>query len=145
MPDDLIKKMEATETFNQGFITTEYLAAAILDMMYHTIESDGVQDVMAFEKDAMQKIGLIDEIIPRYRSTYYQHIFSGGYSSSYYSYIWSGVLDSDAYQAFKETGNIFDPATANRFREFVLEKGSTEKRMCYTANLGAQIPIQRPC
>ncbi|HNV81960.1 MAG: M3 family metallopeptidase [Tenuifilaceae bacterium] len=127
MPDDLIKKMEATETFNQGFITTEYLAAAILDMMYHTIESDGVQDVMAFEKDAMQKIGLIDEIIPRYRSTYYQHIFSGGYSSSYYSYIWSGVLDSDAYQAFKETGNIFDPATANRFREFVLEKGSTEK------------------
>ncbi len=126
IPDELIKKMEASGTFNQGFITTEYLAAAILDMKYHSLKSIEYLDVLDFEKKSMQKIGLIDEIIPRYRSTYFQHIFSGGYSSGYYSYIWSGVLDADAYEAFIETGNIFDPETAKRFREFVLEKGGTE-------------------
>jgi peptidyl-dipeptidase Dcp len=126
IPDELIKKMEASGTFNQGFITTEYLAAAILDMKYHSLKSIEDLDILNFENKSMQKIGLIDEIIPRYRSTYFQHIFSGGYSSGYYSYIWSGVLDADAYEAFKETGNIFDPETARRFREFVLEKGGTE-------------------
>lgn len=122
--DELIAKMKASGTFNQGFATTEFLAAAILDMEYHTLQSVGEVDVEAFEKSAMEKIGLIKEIIPRYRSTYFQHIFSGGYSSGYYSYIWSGQLDADAYEAFKETGDIFDAETAKRFRT-LLEKGGT--------------------
>lgn len=125
IPDELITKMKESSSFNQGFGTTEFLAAAILDMAYHTLESKSDIDALAFEKDAMKKIGLIDEIIPRYRSTYFQHIFSGGYSSGYYSYIWSGQLDADAYEAFKETGDIFDAETAKRFRT-LLEKGGTK-------------------
>jgi peptidyl-dipeptidase Dcp len=125
IPDELVKKMKESGSFNQGFATTEFLAAAILDMDYHTLESNTNIDAIKFEKDAMDKIGLISEIIPRYRSTYFQHIFSGGYSSGYYSYIWAGQLDADAYEAFKETGNIFDPETAKRFRT-LLEKGGTE-------------------
>lgn len=124
MPDELITKMKESGSFNQGFATTEFLAAAILDMDYHTLETSTEIDVVKFEKDAMNKIGLISEIIPRYRSTYFQHIFSGGYSSGYYSYIWSGQLDADAYEAFKETGDIFDAETAKRFRT-LLEKGGT--------------------
>ncbi len=124
IPDELIAKMKASGTFNQGFATTEFLAAAILDMEYHTLQSVGEVDVEAFEKSSMTKIGLISEIIPRYRSTYFQHIFSGGYSSGYYSYIWAGQLDADAYEAFKETGDIFDAQTAKRFRT-LLEKGGT--------------------
>lgn len=124
IPDELIKKMKESGNFNQGFETTEYLAAAILDMKYHTLESIDKIDVLEFEKNAMDEIGLIEEIIPRYRSTYFQHIFSGGYSSGYYSYIWSGLLDADAYEAFKETGNIFDQETAKKFRH-VLEMGGT--------------------
>lgn len=125
IPDELIAKIEASGSFNQGFGTTEFLAAAILDMEYHTITQPEKIDVESFEKEAMDKLGLIDEIIPRYRSTYFQHIFSGGYSSGYYSYIWAGLLDADAYEAFKETGDIFDAATARRFRT-LLEKGGTE-------------------
>ncbi|HPE19431.1 MAG TPA: M3 family metallopeptidase [Tenuifilaceae bacterium] len=126
IPDELIQKMEASGTFNQGFITGEFLAAAILDKDYHSITE--MQDIVPgeFEKESMNRIGLIDEIVPRYRSTYFQHIFAGGYSMGYYSYIWAGVLDSDAYEAFKETGNIFDKETASKFRKFVLEKGGTE-------------------
>lgn len=125
IPNELIEKMKASGTFNQGFATTEFLAAAILDMAYHTLENADMTDVNAFEKGVMDKIGLIDEIIPRYRSTYFQHIFSGDYSSGYYSYIWSGQLDADAFEAFKETGDIFHPETAKRFRT-LLEKGGTE-------------------
>lgn len=126
IPDELIKKMEAVGTFNQGFVTGEFLAAAILDKDYHTLTAPQKIDPSKFESESMKKIGLIEEIIPRYRSTYFQHIFAGGYSMGYYSYIWAGVLDADAYEAFKETGNIFDPETAKRFRTFVLEKGGTE-------------------
>jgi peptidyl-dipeptidase Dcp len=86
-------------------------------------------DVDKFEADAMKEIGLIDQIIPRYRSTYFQHIFSGGYSSGYYSYLWSEVLDSDAFQAFVEKGNIFDQETAKSFRENVLSKGGSDEPM----------------
>jgi peptidyl-dipeptidase Dcp len=124
IPDELINKMKESGNFNQGFATTEYLAAAILDIKYHTLESTDNIDVVAFENKSMEEIGLIEEIIPRYRSTYFQHIFSGGYSSGYYSYIWSGLLDADAYEAFKETGDIFDPETAKRFR-YLLEMGGT--------------------
>lgn len=139
IPDALVKKIQNASTFNQGFRTTELVAAAILDMNWHTIsvnkgalaqhpEKMKELDVDKFEKDAMDKIGLIDEIIPRYRSTYFAHIFDGSYSSGYYSYLWSEVLDSDAFQVFTERG-IFDQETAKSFRENVLSKGGSEDPM----------------
>lgn len=124
IPDSLIAKMEKAGTFDQGFATTEYVAASLLDMNYHAATSAISTDVNAFEKAAMTKVGLIDAIIPRYRSTYFQHIFSGGYSAGYYAYIWAEVLDADAFAAFKEKG-LFDQATADSFRKNILEKGGT--------------------
>jgi len=138
IPQELIQKIQNAGYFNQGFRTTELVAAAILDMNWYTmtkdnnaLATDGLKnlDVDKFEADAMNKIGLIPEIIPRYRSTYFQHIFSGGYSSGYYSYLWSEVLDSDAFNAFVEKGNIFDQETAKLFRENVLSKGGSDEPM----------------
>lgn len=125
IPDALIEKMQKAGTFDQGFATTEYLAATMLDMQYHTIEKPITTDVNTFELNGMKQIGLIDAIIPRYRSTYFSHIFSGGYSAGYYSYIWSAVLDTDAFDAFKST-TLFNPEKAKLFRENILEKGGTE-------------------
>jgi len=124
IPDSLISKMDKAGTFDQGFATVEYLSASLLDMNYHTIATPIKEDVNAFEKGAMSKIGLINSIIPRYRSTYFQHIFSGGYSAGYYAYIWSEVLDSDAFAAFKAKG-LYDQGTAASFRRNVLERGGT--------------------
>lgn len=129
IPDELIQKILATDTFNQGFATTEYLAASYLDMYWHQQgATSGDDDVEAIEQRAMNAIGLIDEVAPRYRSTYFQHIFSGGYSAGYYSYLWAEVLDSDAYEAFRENG-IFDQETAASFRRNVLETGGTADPM----------------
>jgi peptidyl-dipeptidase Dcp len=134
IPTAMVEKMKAALKFNQGFATVEYLAAALLDMSYHTLAPGKTISPLAFEKEEMEKIGLISQIAPRYRSTYFQHIFAGGYSAGYYSYIWSEVLDSDAFAAFKEAGNIFDAATATSFRKNILEKGGTEEPMkLYTA------------
>lgn len=124
IPDSLIAKMEKAETFDQGFATVEYLAASLLDMNYHAATSPITGNINDFEKGAMKKIGLIDAIIPRYRSTYFQHIFAGGYSAGYYAYIWSEVLDSDAFAAFKEK-SLYDQPTADSFRRNILEKGGT--------------------
>lgn len=124
IPDALIEKMQDAGTFDQGFATVEYLAASLLDMSYHSATAPITDQASDFEKNAMSKIGLIDAIIPRYRSTYFQHIFSGGYSAGYYSYIWSEVLDSDAFAAFKEKG-LYDQGTAASFRNNILEKGGT--------------------
>ncbi len=128
IPDELIEKIDAASKFNMGFITTEFVAAALLDMEYHTQKEQKEFDVREFEKNTMEKIGLIDEIIPRYRSTYFSHIFSGGYSAGYYSYLWAEVLDSDAFQPFVENG-IFDQASATSFRENVLSKGNSDHPM----------------
>jgi peptidyl-dipeptidase Dcp len=134
IPTTLVEKMKAAATFNQGFSTVEYLAASLLDMSYHTLPADSTITPLDFEKEQLQKIGLPDQIAPRYRSTYFQHIFSGGYAAGYYSYIWSEVLDNDAFAAFKEAGNIFDATTAASFRKNILEKGGTEEPMkLYTA------------
>lgn len=126
IPDELIQKLENAGTFDQGFTTVEYLAASLLDMDYHTQTAAINQSANDFEAASMNKYGLIGEIIPRYRSTYFNHIFAGGYSAGYYSYIWAEVLDSDAFAAFKET-SLFDQATAESFRKNILEKGGTEK------------------
>ena len=150
IPDALIEKMQKAGTFNQGFVTTELVAAAILDMKWHTLKStdlamftkegDGKLDVQKFEKDAMNNIGLISEIIPRYRTTYFSHIFSGGYSAGYYSYLWSEVLDADAYEAFVEAGDIFDQKTAKLFRENVLSKGGSDDPMTLYKNFRGAEP-----
>jgi len=124
IPDELIKKMKDANSFNGGFTTVEYMAAAYLDMYWHTLTENERRDVNAFEADAMTKLGLIEEIIPRYRSTYFAHIFSGGYSSGYYSYLWSEVLDADTFQAFKDAGSIFDAETAKRYRHMLSQGGS---------------------
>ncbi|KAA6350342.1 Peptidyl-dipeptidase dcp [termite gut metagenome] len=127
IPDALIEKIILQKTFNQGFATTELVAAALLDMNLHSISDFKGYDVFAFEKKTMDDLGLIPEIAPRYRTTYFNHIV-GGYAAGYYSYLWANVLDSDAFTAFKENG-IFDKTTAELFRHNVLEKGNTEDPM----------------
>ena len=139
---ELIDKLEAARKFNQGFTTVEYTAACILDMDYHTLTDASGLDVDAFESSSMKKIGMIDEIIPRYRSSYFQHIFAGGYSSGYYSYLWAEVLDKDAFNAFKET-SLFDQKTATAFRTNILEKGgSLEEMEMYVNFRGAEPTIE---
>jgi peptidyl-dipeptidase Dcp len=142
IPEALVNKLKKAGTFDQGFATTEYLAASLLDLAYHSQTKDITTDANTFEKAAMTKIGLIESIIPRYRSTYFSHIFSGGYSSGYYSYIWSGVLDTDAFEVFKTT-TLFNPEKAKSFRENVLERGGTEDPMVlYKRFRGAEPSIE---
>ena len=141
IPDELVKKIVNSGQFNQGFATVEYLAASILDMDWHTQDFNG--DVLAFEKTSMDRIGLIDEIIPRYRSPYFAHIFSGGYSAGYYVYIWAAVLDADAFAAFKESGDLFNPELAAKFRTLLAKSGSEEGMVVYR-NFRGQEPSIEP-
>ena len=127
IPAELVNKITAAGTFNQGFMTTELAAAAMLDLKWHKA-SEVPADVETFEAEACKQMGLIDEIIPRYRSTYFAHIFSGGYSAGYYSYLWAEVLDKDAYELFMQKG-IFDNETAMSFRRNILEMGGSEEPM----------------
>ena len=124
MPDSLIEKINRAGTFNQGFVETELLSASILDMDYHCLTTADTIDVNAFEAASMARMQMIPEIIVRYRSTFYNHIFTTGYEAGYYSYTWSAVLDSDAFEAFRETGDILNPEVAARFRH-MLEQGGT--------------------
>jgi peptidyl-dipeptidase Dcp len=128
IPQELVDKIRNARLFNQGFATTEYLAASYLDMDWHTIEDETPLDPIEFEKKSLGRIGLIPEIIVRYRSPYFRHIFAGGYAAGYYSYVWAEVLDADAFQAFKET-SLFDKNTAKLFRDNILAAGGTEKPM----------------
>lgn len=142
IPQELIDKLEKASHFNQGFVTIEYLAASFLDMDWHTLTEAKELDVHEFETQSLNKIGLIPEIIVRYKSPYFNHIFSGGYASGYYSYIWAEVLDADAFQAFKET-SLFDQKTAQSFRENILEKGGTEDPMVlYKRFRGAEPKVE---
>ena len=143
IPDELIEKLEMSGTFNQGFETGEFVAAALLDMDYHTTENTVIDDVRVFEEASMDNIGLIDEILPRYRSTYFSHIFSGGYSAGYYVYYWAGVLDTDAFYAFKETGDIFNPEVAAKFRT-LLEKCGADDGMTVYINFRGKEPSIEP-
>jgi len=126
IPDALIEKMQKTSTFNNGFTVTEFVAAAALDMKWYSITEPFNGNVNEFETKTMTEIGLIPEIVVRYRSTYYSHIFEGGYSAGYYSYLWTAVLDADAFAAFKET-SLFDKKTANSLRTNILSKGGTDE------------------
>ncbi len=139
IPDELVEKINRASKFNQGFETTELAAASILDMKWHELTSvevpedcpygkNGVVDPAAFDEYVCREMGLIDEIIPRYRSTYFNHVFGGGYAAGYYSYLWSEVLDKDAFELFLKRG-VFDKVTASSFRHNILERGGTEDPM----------------
>ena len=142
IPAEMIEKMNAANSFNEGFRTVEYMAAAYLDMNWHSLAEANTKDVITFEKDAMDKIGLIDEIYPRYRSTYYAHIFSGGYSAGYYSYLWSEVLDADTFAEFKKTGDIFNPELTEKYRAMLAAGGSKSGEELYKDFLGRNPEIE---
>lgn len=146
IPDSLIEKIQSVGTFNQGFMTTELLAAAILDMELHKITAEQIKEkdlnVVEFEKNLTDKLGLIPQIAPRYRATYFNHIV-GGYDAGYYSYLWANVLDSDAFEAFKENG-LFDKNTATSFRENILEKGNSDDPMVLYKNFRGAEPKMEP-
>lgn len=143
IPAELAQKIARSGLFNQGFATVEYLAASLLDMDYHTLGQSRPIDADAFEAASMEAVGLIPQIEPRYKSTYFQHIFSGGYSSGYYSYIWSEVLDADAFNAYVESGDLFDPEIAARFRTMLSRGGTADGDVLYRDFRGAE-PSMEP-
>ena len=143
IPDSLIAKISAAATYGQGFINTELLAASLLDMDFHSITQPTKIVLPDFENQAMAKIGLIPEIISRYKSTYYQHIFSGGYSAGYYSYTWTAILDADAFEAFRESGDLYNPELAKKFR-FLLSHGNTIDPMKLYVDFRGKEPSVEP-
>lgn len=126
IPQELINKIQQAEVFNQGFMFSELLAAAYLDLKMHAITASETIDIKDFETKTMNSINMLKQIPPRYRSTYFTHIFGGGYSAGYYCYIWSEMLDADAFAAFTETGDIFNKEVAKKFKEYILAKGGTD-------------------
>jgi len=141
IPTELVNKMNNANNFDVGFRTVEYMAAAFLDMDWHTLSKSTPYETEKFENQSMQRIGLIDEIIPRYRSTYYAHIFGGGYAAGYYSYLWSEVLDADAFAAFKETGNVFDPELAKKYKKMISSGGTIDGMELYKEFRGREPKI----
>jgi peptidyl-dipeptidase Dcp len=144
IPEDLITKIKNSSLFNQGFETVEYLAASILDMDFHTIPDSLKQSVGDFEKESMNRVGLINEILPRYRSTYFAHIFDGGYAAGYYVYIWAAVLDADAFSAFKESGDIYNQELAAKFRKFCLAESGDDEGMIQYKKFRGKDPSVEP-
>ena len=147
MPDSLIAKIENSALFNQGFMTTELIAASILDMKFHEITSiDEIKamDVDAFEKEQMDAISLMPEILPRYRSTNFAHIFNGGYCAGYYAYTWAEVLDKDAFNYFKTSGNLFNPELAASFRKNCLQECGNDEGMVQYRKFRGQDPEYEP-
>lgn len=126
IPQALVDKMNEASTFNQGFKTTEFIAASLLDLRWHMLSSEEaaqITDASAFERKILEEYGILPEIEPRYRSQYFSHIFAGGYSAGYYAYLWSEILDADGFKAFEETGDIYDPELAAKLKKWVYESG----------------------
>jgi hypothetical protein len=141
IPNSLIRKIEQNEMYGQGFATTEFLAASLLDMEYHLLkEIPRDFDIEKFEQNVIEKYGLIPQIPPRYRSTYFSHTFSGGYTAGYYMYIWAEQLDSDAFEAFLEKKNIFDPELANKLRTEIFARGGIEDAIVLYRNFRGKDP-----
>lgn len=141
IPQELVDKLDKSGKYGQGFATTEYLAASLLDMDYFIMDEIPADlDVDKFESKVLGDRGLLSQIPPRYRSTYFTHVFGGGYTVGYYSYIWAEVLDADAYEAFKETGDIFNQEVARKFREEVLERGGEDDAMTLYVNFRGKEP-----
>ncbi|MCC6397494.1 MAG: M3 family metallopeptidase [Bacteroidetes bacterium] len=143
IPEALVQKIVKSETFNQGFASVEYLAASILDLDWHTLSDTTSRDATVFERTTFDRIRLMPEIISRYRTPYFAHIFSGGYSAGYYSYIWAEVLDADAFEAFREKG-LFDRTTAEAYRRNILERGGTEDPMVLYERFRGKKPTIEP-
>lgn len=145
IPQELVDKIVKSSKYGQGFATVEYLAASLLDMDYHTLKEQlSGMDIEAFEAEAMNKRGLIRQIPPRYRTTYFGHTMEGGYTAGYYSYIWAEVLDADAFEAYKETGDIFNPEVASKFRKYVLTPGGIDDAMDMYKNFRGKEPGIEP-
>ncbi len=144
MPDSLIAKIENSALFNQGFNTVELIAASILDMKFHELTDTTDIDVNAFEKQQMDAIGLIPEILPRYRATYFSHIFDGGYSAGYYAYTWAEVLDKDAFNYIKSSGDLFNPELATSFRKNCLQECGNDEGMVQYRKFRGQDPDNKP-
>ena len=145
IPQELVDKVIASGKYGQGFATVEYLAASYLDMDFHTLkEIPADLDVMKFEEKVLGDRGILEQIPSRYRSPYFNHTFGGGYTAGYYSYIWAEVLDADAYQAFVETGDIFNPEVAKRFRCEVLSRGNEADAMQLYINFRGKKPGIEP-
>ncbi len=144
MPDSLIAKIENSALFNQGFNTVELIAASILDMKFHEMTDTSDIDINAFEKQQMDAIGLIPEILPRYRATYFSHIFDGGYSAGYYAYTWAEVLDKDAFNCFKTSGDLFNPELAASFRKNCLQECGNDEGMVQYRKFRGQDPDYAP-
>jgi peptidyl-dipeptidase Dcp len=143
IPQELIDKLKRAKLFNQGFAAVEYLAASYLDMDWHTLTEAKAIDPEKFEEASMNRIGLIPEIVVRYKSPYFKHIFTSGYSAGYYSYVWAEVLDADAFEAFRET-NIFDKETARAYRENILERGGADDPMVLYKSFRGREPRVEP-
>lgn len=147
IPQELVERMRVAANFNNGFTTTEYIAASLLDLRWHMLSSEeaaNITDARAFEEDVLRGYGLIDEIEPRYRSQYFSHIFAGGYSAGYYAYLWSEILDADGFAAFKQAENIFDPETAARLKKWVYESGGLREADELYRNFRGQDPSIEP-
>ena len=145
MPNELVEKMDKSGKYGQGFATTEYLAASYLDMDFHVLkEIPQGMDVMQFEDETLGKRGLLPQIPSRYRSTYFNHTMGGGYTAGYYSYIWAEVLDADAYEAYKETGDIFNQEVAGKFRKYILTPGGIDDAMDMYVNFRGKEPGIEP-
>ena len=145
MPQSLVEKMERSQKYGQGFATVEYVAASLLDMDWHVLKSvpDDL-DVEDFERQTLVKRGLLSQIPPRYRTTYFNHTMGGGYTAGYYSYMWAEVLEADGFEAFKETGDIFNQDVANRFRTYVLTPGGINDAMDMYVNFRGKKPDTKP-
>ena len=147
IPAELVERMRLAGNHNQGFKTTEYIAASLLDLRWHMLssaEAAEITDAREFEKQVLEEYGLISEIEPRYRSQYFSHIFAGGYSAGYYAYLWSEILDADGFNAFKQAENIFDPELAGRLKKWVYEAGALREADELYRNFRGQDPSIEP-
>jgi Zn-dependent oligopeptidases len=143
IPQELIDRLEKSATFNEAFNTVEYIAASVLDLDWHSFTSPQQVDVLAFEKESMNKIHLMPEILPRYQTTYFSHII-GGYSAGYYVYLWAAVLDSDAFQAFVDSGDLYNRDIAAKFRKYILTEGGSDEGMVQYMKFRGQEPSPKP-
>lgn len=147
IPTELVERMRVASNFNQGFATTEFIAASLLDLRWHMLTEDeaaAITNARAFEEEVLRGYGLIDEIEPRYRSQYFSHIFAGGYSAGYYAYLWSEILDADGFAAFKQAEDIFDPEVAGRLKKWVYESGGLREADELYRNFRGQDPSIEP-
>jgi len=144
IPDELLVKLQNSLKFNQGFETVEYIAASILDLDWHSFTEPQKVDVLTFEKKSMDNLKLMKEILPRYRTTYFNHIVGSGYAAGYYVYLWAAVLDSDAFQAFVDSGDIFNKEIAAKFKKYILTEGGTDEGMIQYKKFRGQDPSIDP-